>query len=268
MPAGGRQGQVSTLRLAAHIHSSFSDDCDWPLERIVRLLQCAGYHGALVCEHDRGMTNEHWRRIRLECDRLTQAGFLTIPGIEYQDPSHTVHVPVYGDIPFLGSSPHVADVLRRAADHGGVSVIAHPARRDAFRTIREEWLDAATGIEIWNRKYDGIRPNAWAMNQTYKHELVRFVSLDFHGPRQFFPLALTVPADGAASSVEILAMIRSGASRPSALGIDPELLMHGAGGTIFSSLEIARRRLAAVVRSAEGEARRILERRSRNRGGY
>ena len=25
---------MTTLRMASHIHSAFSDDCDWPLERI------------------------------------------------------------------------------------------------------------------------------------------------------------------------------------------------------------------------------------------
>lgn len=242
---------MARLRVAAHIHSAFSDDCDWPLDRICRTLRRQGYHGALVCEHDRGMTADSWERIREECARLSQSGFLVVPGIEYQDPTHTIHVPVYGPAPFLGSSPTVQDVLSHARAHAAIGVLAHPRRRDAYQVLTTDDLRLASGIEVWNRKYDGIRPNDWAFEQASTHGLIAFTALDFHGPRQFFPLSMDVRVEGEPTVSNVVSAIAAGAVAPTVLGAALEHALTGTIGTTARWAESTRARMAPGVRRLE-----------------
>lgn len=245
---------MSQLRLAAHIHSAFSDDCDWPLDRITRALRRQGYDGALVCEHDREMTVDTWERIREECARISDTGFLVVPGIEYQDPTHTVHMPVYGPAPFFGSSPPVQDALQHARSHGAIGVLAHPRRRDAYRVITEADLQLAAGIEVWNRKYDGIRPNEWAMGKAADHDLIAFSALDFHGPRQFFPLSMDLRIDGDPTVPAVLAAMRSGQAAPRLFGARLEHVVTGPIGAVARWAESTRARVAPGVRRLEAGA--------------
>jgi len=247
---------VTTLRLAAHIHSAFSDDCDWELLRISRQLRALGYDGALVCEHDRTMTHAKWRDVMQACDSASQSGFLLIPGIEYQDPTHVLHVPVYGSIPYLGRSRDVEDVIDHAQAYGGISVLAHPARRSAYQRFDEAWCPKLTGIEVWNRKYDGLRPNAWAVDIAREFGLQRFVSLDYHGPRQLFPLAIHVEIPGPVSANAVLEAIRLRGVQPRVLGMDPESALDGTLGKLTATAEKVRVNLAPKVRRIEDLIRR------------
>lgn len=247
---------MTTLRMASHIHSAFSDDCDWPLERIASTFHRLGYDGLLVCEHDRGLTEQGWVRIRQECTRLSSPRFVVVPGIEYQDPTHTVHVPVFGDIPFLRSSPEVPEVLRHATAHGGVGVLAHPARRDAFATIQPEWLELASGLEVWSRKYDGIRPNAWALQRADEYDLLRFVSLDFHGWRQVFPLAMKVEVAGEPTATAVVRALRERRVSASAMGLEPGRFGDGPLGGALTAAERTRTVLAPRIRRLEERLRR------------
>ena len=54
------------------------------------------------------------------------------------------------------------DVLEAAARHGGVAVLAHPARRAASECFRPELARHLAGVEVWNRKYDGWAPGELA----------------------------------------------------------------------------------------------------------
>jgi hypothetical protein len=236
------------------VHTSFSDDCAWPLAKVIAPLRALGFHGALVCEHDRTMTDTKWREVVATCARLSGPGFLLVPGIEYQDPTHTVHVPVFGDVPFLGRSPDIDALLTHAERHRAVSVFAHPARRHAYRDFDPAWADRLTAIEIWNRKYDGLAPNSWATAVAAEHRLQRFVSLDFHGPRQLFPLAVSVDLPAGPAPVraeEVIAAILAGRSRPRALWSDPDRWATGAGGAVAARTERLRRSLAPRVRRLE-----------------
>ncbi|QDP94593.1 hypothetical protein FOE78_00495 [Microlunatus elymi] len=238
-------------RLAAHIHSDFSDDCDWPLIKIVRRLRWMGYDGAMVCEHDRTMTDEKWQLIVRTCEQISATGFLIVPGIEYQDPSHTIHLPVYGEIPFLGSSPAVPELLSHARSHGAVSVFAHPARRSAHDHFDPAWFADLTAIEVWNRKYDGVRPNTWALRTAAENNLMQFTALDFHGPRQLFPLSVRVRASAGDTAGGVVAAIFSGASMPGAIGTSPDRLADGLAGRALAGMEARRAALAPVIRRWE-----------------
>ncbi|MEW1976061.1 hypothetical protein AB0301_13460 [Microbacterium profundi] len=252
---------MTVLRLAPHIHSSFSDDSDWELGRLVRVLRRAGFDGALVCDHDRTMDAGTWARIQNECDRIgDETGFVLVPGVEYQDPDHVVHLPVFGRAPFYGRSPVIDDLVRGARSDGAAAIFAHPRRRDAWREFDPAWAPHLAGIEVWNRKYDGIRPNDWALAQAQRHGLPATVALDWHGPRQLFPLALRVPAPPRGSNHErsdaVIAAMLAGRMRASAFGVDVQSFDRGPLGRSVRGLESVRTWIAPRVRRVENAIRR------------
>lgn len=247
---------MSTLRLAPHIHSHFSDDSDWQLARLVRVLRAAGFDGALVCDHDRTMDADTWARVQSECDRLgDDAGFLLVPGIEYQDPDHVVHMPVFGRAPFYGRSPVIDDLVGWARADGAAAVFAHPQRREAWRRFDPAWAAGLSGMEVWNRKYDGVRPDPWALAQVEHSGIAPTVALDWHGTRQLYPLALWVPSPHHGGNRErgdaVVAAMLAGRARATAFGIDVRRFSHGMLGRSARGFESARRWAAPRVRRVE-----------------
>jgi hypothetical protein len=248
---------MKTVRFASHVHTEWSDDSPWSILRIVRALKLAGFGGALVCDHDRGMTDGLWSSIKRECRRITHhTGFVVIPGVEYQDPDHVVHMPVFGDGPFYGRSPRIAELLSAARSDGAATVFAHPSRRDAWSVFEEAWVPDLAGIEVWSRKYDGLRPNEWALAASAHYGLASFVSLDFHGPRQLYPLAMLATFSRTPSQDDALAALRGGGLRPSALGIGPERFGAGILGSTSVAAEKARGWMAPQVRRLENRVLR------------
>lgn len=247
---------MKKIRLACHVHTEWSDDADWNLKRLARVLRAAGFHGALLCDHDRTMTEDRRRKQVAACRTASTSQFLFVPGVEYQDPDHVVHMPVYGDIPFFSRSPNMGELLAYAAEAGGAAVFAHPGRRDAHTRFDEAWVPHLSGIEVWNRKYDGITPNRWAIDTANSTGLPGFTALDFHGPRQIYPLAMTLHIAGPTSPSQIIDSLRAGDCHPSAFGLAPEAYASGRLGTAVDGLENTRRRLAPYIRRAEARVRR------------
>jgi hypothetical protein len=247
---------MSMLRLAAHIHTEWSDDAHDSIAHLTRLLRRAGYDGALLCDHDRTMTEERWQQVVRECERGSRDGFVLVPGIEYQDRDHVVHLPVYGNVPFMGGSPDIGNTIRAAHAAGGAAVFAHPARRDAHERFDGGWSRFLSGIEVWNRKYDGIRPNGWALDTAAQHGLPAFVSLDYHGPRQLYPLAMRVDVPRGSTSSDVIAAIREKRIRATAFGAAPARFDHGLIGDVARGLENIRRRAAPQLRAFERKIRR------------
>ena len=243
---------MKTIKIASHIHSAFSDDSTAALPGLVTTLKRVGYHGALVCDHDRTMTELSWYRLQDECARISQAtNFILVPGIEYQDADHVVHMPVYGPVPFFGRSPNLDDLLPAVAAAGGVAVFAHPARRDAWKRFDTAWVPFLSGLEVWSRKYDGIRPNEWALEMSALLGMTPYVSLDYHGPRQLFPLSMKVRVSQHAEPEDVLRALRAGSTRPSVFGMHPEQFSSGALGAFSSGMEATRRWGAPQLRRLE-----------------
>lgn len=244
---------MSGLRLASHIHTSWSDDSDWELPRLRRWLRAAGYDGALVCDHDRTMTQGRLDDLVAACRSASDERFMFVPGVEYQDPDHVVHVPVWGETTFFGRSPDIDELLDHAVAHGRAAVLAHPARRDAWRRFRPAWADRLRGIEVWSRKYDGLAPNGWAASTARRHGLAPYVALDYHGPRQLFPLAMHV--DTPLDEGRVTAALAHGETTPRAIGIDPGAFEQGLLGRAASGAESGRSWLAPKIRRLEAAAR-------------
>lgn len=251
----------TVLKLAVHIHTEVSDDSTWSLHRLAKVLRRFGFHGMLVCDHDRTMDDVKWHSLRVACDEFgDNTGFLTIPGVEYQDRDHVVHVPVFGRLPFHGRSPDILSLIRSAREHGCVSVFAHPARRDAWQRFSPEWVEWLTGVEVWNRKYDGVSPNRWALEATDRHGLMPMVGLDWHGPRQLFGLAMEVSRPTMGTNAEmgdaVLASVLTGEARSTVFSLDVRRFSSGPLAVATRHIEAVRSWAAPRVRKFEAVTRR------------
>ena len=87
---------MTTVRVAAHVHSSWSYDAEWSLEEIARSFRRRRYDVVLMSEHDRGFNQERWIKYQKACAAESTGDILLIPGIEYEDADNVVHTPVWG----------------------------------------------------------------------------------------------------------------------------------------------------------------------------
>jgi hypothetical protein len=238
---------MTRLRIASHVHSQWSYDGRWTLEQISEAFGRRRYDAVLLAEHDRGFDARRWAQLRAACAAVNAdgAGAHLVPGIEYSDPTNTVHIPVWGDIPFLGEGLDTADLLAAAGTAGGIAVLAHPGRRDAGRRLDPALLRQFTGIEIWNRKYDGYAPSRAAATLVRATPgAIPMASLDFHTPRQFHPLAMLVDLPGEATERDICAALAARRARPAAFRLPATSLTRPPAWQTLRAIELARKRVA------------------------
>jgi hypothetical protein len=171
-----------------------------------------------------------------------------IPGIEYSDASNQVHILVWGDVPFLGENLPTGETLRRVKEAGGVAVLAHPFRRNAWQCFEPNWGEALAGIEVWNRKYDGWAPNRIAQDLQRSVGAIPFVGLDFHTQRQFFPLAMAMEIDSTVTERAVLDCIHARRVNPRVFGLEVEgqLVRHAL--PILGAAEASRKKAARASR--------------------
>ena len=92
---------MTLLKVAAHVHSSWSYDADWSLAEIARAFRKRRYDVVLMSEHDRTFDQQRWESYQDACDQASNSSITLVPGIEYEDGDGVVHIPVWGhDIPF------------------------------------------------------------------------------------------------------------------------------------------------------------------------
>lgn len=241
---------MRAMRVAAHVHSNWSDDGSWSLPDIARAFSRRGYDAVMLSEHDRGFTEARWQQYRRACHAISRRGLLLIPGIEYQDGDNVVHIPVWGvDVPFLGENRPTLELLRDPAGLRAVRVFAHPLRRDAIARFDATWTPLLTAVEVWNRRYDGIAPARRVVRLAQKEGLTPFASLDFHTRRQFFPLAMSVTVDGPPSIEAVIDALLAGRGRPIALRAPALVFAEGGAGVLAGALENMRRRAARRARA-------------------
>lgn len=247
---------TSRVRVAAHVHSDWSYDGTWSLSKIATTFARLGYDAVLIAEHDRGFDADRWSRLRAACRHNSTPSLLLVPGIEYSDPSNSVHVPVWGDIPFLGEGLPTQELLSRVQDAEAFAELAHVGRRDVWRMVEPEWLHRLGGVELWNRKYDGYAPNEHAASLLRQRcDLVPFVSLDFHTARQLHPLAMVLELNGDLSEAHVLDALQSRRAGPSAFGIPAVRLADGVAWPALRGVERTRQRIAPLLASAVSRIR-------------
>jgi hypothetical protein len=245
---------LSTIRAAFHVHSEWSYDARLSLAELSSLLGRHGYDAVFMCEHDRGFSPERLRDYAAACAEASAGGALLIPGIEYADPEDRVHVPTWGPVPFLGEGVPTSRLLEAVAAHDGVSVLAHPVRRDAWEIFESDWLQLCTGIEIWTRKWDGWAPNSRACRWAAEAGLVGIAALDLHLARQTFPLAMRLDVMDPISVEACIDAVRAGRCHALIHGLPAAPLTRGALGASARAVETLRR----PVWRAGGRAREQL----------
>jgi hypothetical protein len=241
---------MSGLRAAVHVHSDWSYDARVPLDELAALFRQKHYDVVFMCEHDRGFTRDRFDDYVSACAAASSEGTLLVPGIEYADPADCVHVPVWGLSSFLGEGLPTIELLHAVNDLDGVSVFAHPVRRDAWEAFDPAWFELLTGIEFWTRKWDGWAPNRRAADVARRSQLVSIASLDLHRRNQLFPLAMELDVDGRPSIEGCVAAMRAGACRPTFAGLPAVPAARGALGAVIQMLERARRPVFGRARTA------------------
>jgi hypothetical protein len=250
-------------RVAAHVHSEWSDDASWSLSRIVTTFGRLGYSVVLMSEHSRGFSSAKWGEYVDACEVASNGRVTLVPGIEYGDSDDVVHIPVWGRVPFLGEAPHIGTLLAEVTESGGTAVWAHPWRRDAWRRFDPAWSQYLGAVEVWNRKYDGIAPNPNSFDISRSYGTAAFVSLDFHTRRQLFPLSLTLRLNGVAGQEEgtnarmvsttaagvdqVYSALGTGSFFPRAFGLPLQRVAEGPLGGALRALERVRCLVAHVV---------------------
>ena len=244
---------MSTIRVAAHVHSDWSYDGSVSLRDLAHAFGRRGYDAVLVAEHDRGFDDQRWTAHRAACARASTSRTVLVPGIEYSDAANAVHVPVWGASRFLGEGRETLALLRAARAARGFALLAHPSRRSILETLDPAILRAVDAIELWNRKYDGYAPSREAGAVLARQPgLLPFVSLDFHTARQFHPLAMLLDIEGAPSEASVCRALACRRARPKAFGIDARRLADGAAAPAIRGLERGRRHAARPIRALRG----------------
>jgi predicted metal-dependent phosphoesterase TrpH len=245
------------LRVVLHAHSVWSYDGHWQLSAIARLFGRLGADAVMMTEHDTGFPPEGFAAYRAACAAASTPRCRLIPGIEYSDPGNDVHILTWGLDRFLGAGRPVEATLRGVRAAGGAAVLAHPARRGAWRLFRDSWVPLLDGIEIWNRKTDGLAPGAQALRLQAATGLAPTVGVDFHRLRHFYPLDhLSEAANGtgdAGLEATLVQAIREGRLVPHAfrqpLVRAGEPLPNAPG--LHRSLEAVRQALKDAIRSSD-----------------
>jgi hypothetical protein len=209
-----------------------------------------------MCEHSRTFTAAKWEEYVEACAKASGNGVLVVPGLEYNDADNVVHIPVWGEVPFLSQTPDIADILAHTREADGVAVFAHPWRRNAWRRFDPAWAKDLTAVEIWNRKYDGWAPNREAHAYAERLGLPPFVALDFHGARQFFPLAMQLTLTGPTTRAGVEEALRDGRFEALAFSRSALRLTSGVSGVALAAAETARALAARTLRTALSKAKR------------
>jgi hypothetical protein len=243
---------MMTVWSACHIHSSWSYDGRWSLKEIAAEFARRGFRVVMITEHDRGFTEERRLMHREACAEASTSAMLIIPGIEYSDAANNVHVLVWGSVPFLGEGVPTAELLRAVKASRGISVLAHPSRRGAWRLFEPEWAQYLDGIELWNRKTDGWAPSRHAPLLLKRYSAHPFVGMDFHDRRQLFPLGMRIMTSEPITEESMLANVKAGTYIPIAYGIELDTVFRSGANLVLSTAEVGRRAAAWTYRRLNG----------------
>jgi hypothetical protein len=246
---------MSLVGAAFHVHSDWSYDGKWQLEKLAGAFSKRGYRVVMVTEHDQGFDESRRLKHRAACQKASTEDILLVPGIEYSDPSNVIHLLVWGNVPFIGSGAESERVLAAAQEGDGIAVFAHPSRKEAWKRFNPNWKGKILGIEFWNRKTDGWAPSkdAWPLLQLTSS--VAFAGLDFHDSRQFFPMVTLLELQGPVTEEMVLAALRSRRCQSRVFSLEAAALTHGIQTETFHGAESLRRVAARFYRTTVSSLR-------------
>ena len=239
---------MKRLRIACHVHSNWSYDGKWSLDKIARSFSERDYDAVLITEHDRGFDEQRRMAHRDACQKASTERILLIPGLEYSDRSNTIHLLVFGNVRFIGCDVPSDEVLDAVQQQRGAVVFAHPSRKSAWQLFKPEWKDKIVGIEVWNRKTDGWAPSKDAWPLLRMTNALPFVGMDFHDSRQFFPLTTLLDVELPIDETNIVAALRSKRCSSEAFGYSITSFCDGPGLRMLHRAEVLRRAAASFYR--------------------
>jgi hypothetical protein len=231
-----------------HVHSTWSYDGKWTLEALSAKFGRRGCRVLMMTEHDRGFTAARLDEYRRACAQASSSEILVVPGIEYSDAANRVHVLVWGPVPFLGESLPTGQMLDAVHKAGGLAVLAHPSRREAWKSFEPAWAERLLGIEAWNRKYDGWAPSRTAGALLHDAGAIPFVGLDFHTQRQSFPLTMALEMEGNVGEENVLDCLRARRCYARAFGFPLSESVVRTALPVLSMAEQSRRMMASIAR--------------------
>jgi hypothetical protein len=237
---------------ACHVHSKWSYDGSWSLDALSARFGSRGYRILMMTEHDRGFTAARLDQYREACSQASSSKILVMPGIEYSDATNRVHVLVWGPVPFLGEGLPTSEMLEAVKAANGLAVLAHPSRREAWKSFEPSWADRLLGIEVWNRKYDGWAPSQTAPALVQMAGAVPFVGLDFHTQRQSFPLAMALDVQGEVAEETVLDSLRSRRCNARAFRLSWSQNMVRKALPVLNMAERSRKRGASIAKRSRG----------------
>ncbi len=195
---------------ALHIHSSYSHDAEWPLERCKEVFKREGYHFLAMTEHAEGLDPERAAVWLEECDRLSDPACLILPGFEFSV-GRQIHLLGFGVRKLLRGRSMEA-LIDQIHEAGGVAVWAHPV--PASLNLIYPAAEALDGMEIWNSRYHkgGGLPlrllRALEKLRETRPAFHGFAGIDFHKGDQDRRLSVAVESPRSASA--ILEALRAG----------------------------------------------------------
>lgn len=235
-----------SLSVVLHAHSTWSYDGRWTLAQIAKFFGRRGVDVVMMSEHDTGFAPDRFAEFRTACVQASTERCTLIPGIEYSCPDNDIHILTWGLDHFLAEHRPVLETLEKVQKAGGVAVFAHPIRREAYRKFQDAFVPYLAGIEVWNRKSDGIAPGAEAKKLITQTGLHATVGVDFHHLRHYWPLTHRAEVAGEDLERELVAEIRAGRLQPM-IASQPVLTKNGEVSTPVSDrLEALRKGLKRV----------------------
>lgn len=237
-----------------HVHSDWSYDGTWSLEKLANMFGRLGIRVLLTSEHEHGFDEARWASYRSACEKASTDRLKIIPGLEYNDKTNSVHILVWGNIPFLGAEQETDNLLRRVTDFGGVAVFAHPSCKQAWKKFDRSWTKHLFGVEVWNRKFDGFVPSQKGLEILSSYDgMLPFVGIDFHCKRQFFPLLMAMELDGGITEQAVLESFFERQCYPLVCGLPLSHVTDGVGAIAVEWMERVRKNLLRMARAVSGK---------------
>jgi predicted metal-dependent phosphoesterase TrpH len=191
---------MTVRRVLLHNHSTWSDG-RMTLQTVARLGAYLGASAVVMSDHDYEFTTLKWDEYTNACRQASTRKCAVIPGIEYSSANDDIHVITVGTPHFHGARRNLVDTMTAVRAEGGAAILAHPSRRRCFDKITSDLLAVLDGIEMWNRKADGLLPVEVYFRFARRHGLATTIGMDLHTWRQVFPMwneidAAPGPIDG------------------------------------------------------------------------
>jgi predicted metal-dependent phosphoesterase TrpH len=245
--------EMTIMRVVMHAHSNWSYDGHHSLAWIAKLYGRLGADVVMMSEHDTGFNPDKFEDYRLECARASTPDCLIVPGIEYSSPDNDIHILTWGMTSFRGEHRPVDLILDDTRAQGGVAILAHPVRRRAWEKVDPGWFELLSGIELWNRKSDGISWGREALELLRQSGLPAYVGHDFHRHRQLWPLyqkfdSSARPKTSESAEILLVKAITRGESIPCAFGQPLDVDLDYPAPKVHLHLEKVRRGISRIMK--------------------